>query len=47
MKPRNFPARKLARRAKAQGWTPSSAQIAAARAMRTKKVRGVARKLAS
>lgn len=43
MKPKNFPARKLARQLRAQGstWPPEAhAQIDHARAIRSKKLRG-------
>lgn len=40
MKPKNFPARKLARQKRAAGDTPSAAELTQARAVRTKKKRG-------
>lgn len=39
MKPKNMPARKLARQLKAQGIEPSGSELSNARMVRTKKVR--------
>lgn len=42
MKPRNFPARKLARAAAAEGRRPSDAELDQARGIRTKKLMATA-----
>jgi hypothetical protein len=44
MKPTNFPLRKLLRKARAEGWTPTEAEKKAARERRTKKVGGKAQR---